>query len=94
MSLNADLSSLRNGIPTELPVHPGPHPDSTIPNAPRRRVDLTQDELVLAVQNALRYFPAAHHDVLAPEFTKELKDEGHIYMHRCVHAVRSLCVHN
>ncbi|KAF1325092.1 Urocanate hydratase, partial [Globisporangium splendens] len=77
-----DLSSLRNGIPAELPVHPGPHPDTTIPNAPRRRIDLTQDELVLAVQNALRYFPAHQHDVLAPEFAQELKEEGHIYMHR------------
>uniref|UniRef100_K3WTI5 urocanate hydratase n=1 Tax=Globisporangium ultimum (strain ATCC 200006 / CBS 805.95 / DAOM BR144) TaxID=431595 RepID=K3WTI5_GLOUD len=77
-----DLSSLRNGIPAELPAHPGPHPDTTIPNAPRRRVDLTQDELVLAVQNALRYFPTHQHDVLAPEFAQELKEEGHIYMHR------------
>lgn len=77
-----DLSSLRAGIPAELPTHPGPHPDTTIPNAPRRRVDLTQDELVLAVQNALRYFPAHQHDVLAPEFAQELKEEGHIYMHR------------
>jgi urocanate hydratase len=79
-----DLSSLRNGIPAELPAHPGPHPDTTIPNAPRRRVDLTQDELVLAVQNALRYFPTHQHDVLAPEFAQELKEEGHIYMHRYV----------
>lgn len=80
-----DLSSLRVGIPADLPAHPGAHPDTSIPNAPRRRVALSQDELVLAVQNALRYFPSHQHDVLAPEFAQELKDEGHIYMHRCAY---------
>ncbi|DAZ94151.1 TPA: hypothetical protein N0F65_007351 [Lagenidium giganteum] len=77
-----DLSSLARGIPAELPAHPGAHPDASIPRAPRRTANLTQDELVLAVKNALRYFPAALHETLAPEFAQELKDEGHIYMHR------------
>lgn len=79
-----DLSSLRVGIPSELPPHPGVHPDPSVPRAPHRRVALSPDELVLAVQNALRYFPEHQHATLAPEFAQELKDEGHIYMHRCV----------
>lgn len=77
-----DLSSLRAGIPETLPAHPGAHPDASIPRAPRRHVALSPDELVLAVQNALRYFPAHQHETLAQEFAQELKDEGHIYMHR------------
>jgi hypothetical protein len=36
----------------------------------------------LAVKNALRYFPAHLHPTLAPEFARELRDEGHIYMRR------------
>ncbi len=36
----------------------------------------------LALANALRYFPASTHAELAPEFAKELKDFGHIYMYR------------
>ncbi|RLN53614.1 hypothetical protein BBJ28_00020865, partial [Nothophytophthora sp. Chile5] len=81
-STSVDLSVLRNGIPTELPTHPGVHPDPSVPRAPRRNIDgLSKDELVLAVQNALRYFPEPMHATLAPEFAQELKDEGHIYMH-------------
>ncbi|KAF1779852.1 Urocanase [Phytophthora cactorum] len=82
-SSSVDLSILRNGIPAELPTHPGNHPDPTLPKAPHRNIDgLSKDDLVLAVQNALRYFPEKFHATLAPEFAQELKDEGHIYMHR------------
>jgi urocanate hydratase len=80
-----DLSSLARGLPTALPPHPGAHPDPTVPRAPRRNSDcLSRDEFVLAVKNALRYFPNAMHAQLAPEFAQELREEGHIYMHRCV----------
>lgn len=55
---SVDLSILRVGIPAELPAHPGNHPDPTVPKAPHRNIDgLSKDDLVLAVQNALRYFP-------------------------------------
>ena len=37
---------------------------------------------MLALKNALRYFPAKFHAELAPEFAKELKDYGRIYMYR------------
>ena len=43
---------------------------------------LTAEEKVLALKNALRYFPAKFHAELAPEFAKELKDYGRIYMYR------------
>ncbi|MFH0865457.1 MAG: urocanate hydratase, partial [Bacteroidota bacterium] len=43
---------------------------------------LTLEEKKLAIKNALRYFDKKHHQVLAPEFAKELKDYGRIYMHR------------
>jgi hypothetical protein len=38
----------------------------------------------LALSNALRYFPSSHHSELAPEFARELKDFGHIYMYRFI----------
>ena len=38
--------------------------------------------LQLALQNALRYFPCHLHEVLAPEFARELRNYGHIYMYR------------
>lgn len=78
-----DLSSLTYGIPTDvLPTHPGVHPDKSVPCAPRRHCPLNEQERILAIKNALRYFPSHFHDVLAVEFAQELKDEGHIYMHR------------
>ena len=40
------------------------------------------EECRLAVENALRYFPASSHAILAPEFAQELRDFGHIYMYR------------
>lgn len=36
----------------------------------------------MAIQNALRYFPASLHQELAVEFAKELREYGHIYMYR------------
>jgi len=36
----------------------------------------------LALKNALRYFPAETHTVLAPEFLSELNLYNHIYMYR------------
>ncbi len=68
------------GIPDELPqVKPY---DGAINHAPRRKDILSPEEKVLALQNALRYFPAKHHAVLAPEFADELKRYGRIYMYR------------
>ena len=68
------------GIPKALP-NKTPL-DETVPHAPIRPQVLTESEKVLAVSNALRYFPKDWHQELAPEFLTELKDYGHIYMYR------------
>jgi urocanate hydratase len=68
------------GIPSELP--PAPVFDSEINHAPKRKEILTPKEKQLAINNALRYFDAKHHSVLAKEFAEELATYGRIYMYR------------
>ena len=82
------------GIPSELPeprktdrsrVVAGlmtEEPKDGVNHAPRRKDILSPAEKVLAIKNALRYFPAKHHKVLAKEFAEELKRYGRIYMYR------------
>jgi len=68
------------GIPGELPdlqLY-----DPTANHAPVRKDILSPEEKKLALRNALRYFDKKHHAVLAPEFAKELKRYGRIYMYR------------
>ena len=68
------------GIPEELPeLQPY---DTSVNHAPRRKDILTPDQKVLAIKNALRYFPEKHHKLLAKEFAEELKLYGRIYMYR------------
>lgn len=69
------------GIPQDRLPEPKPY-DKTINHAPKRKDILTAEEKVLALKNALRYFPAKFHAELAPEFAEELKDYGRIYMYR------------
>ena len=68
------------GIPSELPEKK-PY-DMAINHAPKRKDILTDEEKVLAVRNALRYFPTKFHSILAEEFAQELHDYGRIYMYR------------
>ncbi len=72
--------AILQGIPKELPkkrpYHKGGNP------APKRKDILTSEEKKLAVRNALRYFPKEWHSELAPEFAKELRTRGRIYMYR------------
>ncbi|MBQ6197675.1 MAG: urocanate hydratase [Bacteroidales bacterium] len=68
------------GIPASLP-EAKPY-DKEINHAPKRKDILKPEEKVLALKNALRYFPEALHAKLAPEFAKELEDYGRIYMYR------------
>ena len=68
------------GIPAELP-----EPklfDPAVNHAPVRKDILTEEQKVLALKNALRYFPERHHAVLAKEFADELRRYGRIYMYR------------
>lgn len=82
--MTVDVSSfraqVRQGLPAEIPEFPPAEPG--IDHAPRRRPELGPADRALALANALRYVPAAWHARLAPEFAKELRDDGHIYMRR------------
>lgn len=80
MTLEEFQQSIREGIPTELPV-PRPY-DPEINHAPKRKDILKREEKQLAVRNALRYFDPRHHAILAPEFAEELEKYGRIYMYR------------
>ncbi|NOY50081.1 MAG: urocanate hydratase [Chlorobi bacterium] len=81
-----DNSSFKNailaGIPERLP-EPKAY-DISISHAPKRKDILSYEEKKLALKNALRYFPAKHHAVLASEFANELKKHGRIYMYRFI----------
>ncbi|WMI64586.1 urocanate hydratase [Aestuariibaculum sp. YM273] len=68
------------GIPSELPPKYNYPTDAN--RAPKRKDILSKDEKQLAIRNALRYFPKAWHEELAPEFAQELNDFGRIYMYR------------
>lgn len=80
MSQTSLKEQILQGIPSELPkakVY-----DIQINHAPKRKEILSKEEKVLALQNALRYFPKKWHAELAEEFAQELKDFGRIYMYR------------
>ena len=74
--------AILEGIPAKLPARK-PY-DPNVSHAPKRVIDglLSEKEKALALKNALRYFPAAQHAELAPEFAAELEQYGRIYMHR------------
>lgn len=66
MTLQEFQNDIRAGIPDRLPAAK-PY-DRQINHAPKRKEILTPEEQVLAIKNALRYFPAKHHALLAKEF--------------------------
>ncbi|MBT3441869.1 MAG: urocanate hydratase [Euryarchaeota archaeon] len=82
--MSGDFSALREylaeGIPSQIPD--SPVWDETVDHAPPRRQILSEQEKKLALRNALRYFPAEHHPILASEFHKELETFGRIIMWR------------
>ncbi|NNF19402.1 MAG: urocanate hydratase [Flavobacteriaceae bacterium] len=71
---------IQQGIPEQLP--PAREPDPAVSHAPLRKDILSKSEKILAIRNALRYFPEEWHRELAPEFARELKTYGRIYMYR------------
>jgi urocanate hydratase len=71
---------IRRGIPDTLP--PERPWDDGVSHAPPRPQVLSPAERRLAVANALRYFPRDWHGELAPEFARELRERGRIYMYR------------
>jgi len=72
--------TILQGIPSVLP-EPKPF-DPNVSHAPVRKDSLGREEKMLAVRNALRYFPAEFHEVLSKEFAAELLKYGRIYMYR------------
>ena len=68
------------GIPSVLP-NLKPY-EVDINHAPKRKEILSQEEIKLALKNALRYFEPQHHAELLPEFKAELETYGRIYMYR------------
>ena len=83
MSTTPDLdfkATILQGIPDELPQIKSYDPK--INHAPKRQDILSSEEKELALRNALRYFPKKHHEILAAEFSEELKEHGRIYMFR------------
>jgi len=74
------IEEIQLGIPNDLPKEKSY--DASINHAPKRKKILSEEETILALRNALRYFEPKHHATLLPEFKKELEDYGRIYMHR------------
>lgn len=80
MNFDDFKKKISEGIPAELPaIKPF---DENLNHAPKRKDLLSYSEKILAVKNALRYFPVRFHKVLAAEFAGELKIYGRIYMYR------------
>ncbi len=67
-------------LPPELP--PAAQFVPGIRRAPDRGYDLSAEDTIVAVKNALRYVPPELHEALAPEFLEELKTRGRIYAYR------------
>ncbi|HRP89863.1 MAG TPA: urocanate hydratase [Edaphocola sp.] len=80
MTLEAFQKDIQMGIPDVLPIKK--ELSTQINHAPKRKEILTPDEKILAVKNALRYFPTKFHSELAAEFYEELNTYGRIYMYR------------
>ena len=71
---------ITQGLPEHLPAKCSVPGD--VNRAPKRKDILSAKEKKLALENALRYFPAEWHEALATEFLEELKEFGRIYMYR------------
>ena len=80
MNLNEFQNDIATGIPVILP--PKKEYESAINHAPKRKEILSSEEKILALKNALRYFPKDQHAELAQEFSDELEKHGRIYMYR------------
>jgi len=78
--MNGLRTYIAEGIPDDMPQHPGM--DASVDHAPKRRQVLTPKEKQLALRNALRYFDKKDHPLLAKEFADELNSFGRIVMWR------------
>lgn len=70
------IISLEGPLPEPPTFEPG------VRRAPDRGFRLTTAQTSIALQNALRYIPLEHHQVMAPELLDELMTMGRIYGYR------------
>ena len=56
--------------------------DTSLRRAPKRAANLSDQEIELALRNALRYIPTEWHETIIPEFVEELMERGRIYGYR------------
>lgn len=73
-------AGIRVGLDDTLPEYPAFEPG--IRRAPNRGYTLNEKDTRIALMNALRYVPKAHHEIMAREFLEELKTYGRIYGYR------------
>lgn len=73
-------TEIQQGLTAKLPAARAYEPE--VNHAPKRKDILTDDEKILALKNALRYFKPEHHAILLPEFKEELNTYGRVYMYR------------
>ncbi|MBR3841478.1 MAG: urocanate hydratase, partial [Erysipelotrichales bacterium] len=66
---------------TEIPAKAPAFVDG-IRRAPKREAKLSENDIALALRNALRYIPKEYHEELLPEFYEELMTRGRIYGYR------------
>ena len=78
---NKDFANaIKLGIPEQLPNKKN-FPNN-INRAPSKKHNLSSEEKILAIKNALRYFSQKNHKILIKEFKAELESFGKIYMYR------------
>ncbi|MCC5923008.1 MAG: urocanate hydratase [Crocinitomicaceae bacterium] len=80
MTLEEIKADIVQGIPANIP--PKKAYDPNVNHAPKRKKILSEEERLLALENALRYFPKEQHEELILDFAEELDNYGRIYMHR------------
>ncbi len=81
MYTNTEISkAMRIKLDNVLPEYPKFAPG--IRRAPMREADLSEQEVEIALKNALRYIPEEFHQEMAEEFYDELVTKGRIYGYR------------
>lgn len=83
-SVNFTNEDIKNAMTIKLDTIPNKIPKflEGIRRAPKRESKLSQSDIKLALNNALRYIPEEYHEELAPEFLDELMTTGRIYGYR------------
>ncbi|CEP79351.1 urocanate hydratase [Paraclostridium sordellii] len=83
-SVNFTNEDIKNAMTIKLDTIPNKKPKflEGIRRAPKRESKLSQSDIKLALNNALRYIPEEYHEELASEFLNELMTTGRIYGYR------------